>query len=72
MRDENPSELLLTDEAAQVLRVTPATLKLWRLRGAGPRFIKMGRRVAYRLTDLERYMTTCERSSTSDTGPAAA
>jgi len=65
-----PSELLLTPEAALHLRVTPATLKLWRLRGIGPRFVKLGRRVAYRLADLESYLVACERQSTS--GPAAA
>lgn len=58
--------LLNTDEAAQFLRLAKNTLEVWRLRGTGPIFLKLGRRVLYRSADLERFTTEKERRSTSD------
>lgn len=35
-------ELLDNDGAANLLRIRPNTLEIWRLKGFGPPFIKMG------------------------------
>jgi predicted DNA-binding transcriptional regulator AlpA len=47
------AERYLTEaETARVLRLTPRTLQRFRRSGAGPRFVKMGARVRYRIADL--------------------
>lgn len=35
--------------------VSPRTLERWRWTGTGPRFLKVGGRVIYRLADVEAY-----------------
>jgi DNA-binding transcriptional MerR regulator len=49
--------LLLTDEVADRMRVTPGTLKIWRHRGLGPPFYRYGRRVVYRASEVEQWIT---------------
>jgi predicted site-specific integrase-resolvase len=61
------NELSTTEEAAQFLRLQRQTLEAWRLKGTGPAFLKLGRRVVYRREALERFMAESERRSTSDT-----
>ena len=46
---------LNTKEAAVFLGVKPQTLINWRFERKGPDYIKMGRRVVYRLSDLKKY-----------------
>jgi excisionase family DNA binding protein len=61
--------LLTQDEAAEYLRVSPRTLERWRLLGIGPRYVKLGgRKVACRLADLDAWINSQLRSSTSDAG----
>jgi predicted DNA-binding transcriptional regulator AlpA len=48
--------LLTPDEAAAWLRSSERTLERWRGEGAGPRFVRLGRRVVYRLADLETWI----------------
>lgn len=60
--------LLTTPEAAEYLGLQPATLEIWRCRGGGPRFCKIGRSVKYRQADLEEFINNSLRSSTSDQG----
>jgi hypothetical protein len=62
-RNLNPdaflAEVLTTAEAAEFLRVSPDTLKLWRKRAQrrGPPYVKVGRRlVRYLLEDLTSYL----------------
>lgn len=35
--------------------ISPRTLERWRWRGTGPRYIKIGGRVVYRLEDIEAF-----------------
>jgi len=35
--------------------LSPRTLEQWRWRGVGPRYLKLGGRVVYRLDDVEAY-----------------
>ena len=44
-----------TIEAAARLGLKPATLEVWRCLGRGPRFLKIGRKVFYRIEDLESF-----------------
>jgi excisionase family DNA binding protein len=54
---ESPSEnRSLTDvEVAERLGVSRFTVRSWRLKGVGPRFLKMGRAVRYRSRDVDEY-----------------
>jgi excisionase family DNA binding protein len=47
---------ILTDvEVAERLGVSRFTVRSWRLKGVGPRFLKMGRAVRYRSEDVDDY-----------------
>lgn len=56
---------------AQRWSVSPRTLERWRWTGQGPRFLKIGGRVVYRIEDIEAYEAEQLRSSTSSTTEAA-
>jgi excisionase family DNA binding protein len=49
--------LLSTDAAAKLLGVSPGTLVVWRSTGRYPLpFVKVGRRVMYRLEDIHAFI----------------
>jgi excisionase family DNA binding protein len=54
-------------EAAKLLRLSERTLERLRLQGGGPLYIKCGRSVRYRETDLEAWIASRIVSSTSAT-----
>jgi hypothetical protein len=43
-------------QVAAQLNVKPGTLRKWRLLGRGPEFLRLGRAVRYRVTDLEEWL----------------
>ena len=45
-----------TVDAAGYLDLPPRTLDMWRYKGTGPPYIKIGRHVRYRQSDLDRYL----------------
>ena len=45
--------------------VSERTLQRWRLEGIGPKFLKLGRLVRYRQSDLDRWVDAQLRTSTS-------
>ena len=49
-------QLLTLSEAADILRTPVATLRYWRHLGIGPDGFRMGRRVMYRIDDLDRWI----------------
>lgn len=51
------SRYLTNTEAAVFLTLSPKTLNKLRVIGGGPRFRKLGRRVVYKLSDLEEWAT---------------
>ena len=66
------TRLLTSPEAAAYLSRQPQTLRLWRVRGFGPRYIRMGNapyaRVAYRTQDLEEWLAARTfRNTTQET-----
>jgi len=64
------NELLMTNEAADFLRLSARTLERMRVEGTGPRFLKAGpglrARVLYRQTDLEDWLASYSFASTSE------
>jgi predicted DNA-binding transcriptional regulator AlpA len=59
-------ELLTVLQAADRLRLSPATLQRHRTRGTGPKYVKLGRRIAYRGIDLEDWVGNRLATSTAD------
>jgi hypothetical protein len=57
-------DLLTPREAAGALKSNPRTLERWRTDGAGPPFVKVGRRVAYRRIDLQEWLASRVRRNT--------
>lgn len=61
------SNALLTPEhAATRLGVAKQSLAKWRVSGTGPVFVKVGSRVFYRPQDLDAWVETRLRRSTSE------
>lgn len=62
-------KVLSNDEAARFLGLSPRTLPGMRRRGDGPPFIKLGaRRLGYLESDLQKWVESQRRRSTSDPG----
>lgn len=49
-------QLFTRSEAAAYMRLSPQTLATWASRGVGPTFLRVGRAVRYRLSDLNVYL----------------
>lgn len=62
--------LLRSDAAAAILGLQPQTLRAWRLRGFGPRYVRVGHgdrgRVFYRHEDLVAWLESRTFASTSE------
>ena len=61
-----PMTYLDAHQAAEFLRLSPRTLEKQRVVGGGPQFMKLGRRVIYRLEDLEAWANDRTCRSTAD------
>ena len=60
------SNLLNVKEAAKYLdTVTYRTLDRWRSQGIGPKFVKIGRHIRYKIADLEEFI---EESTVANVG----
>jgi Helix-turn-helix domain len=58
--------MLTTHEAAQRLAWSVRTLERLRLTGLGPRYVKVGKCVRYRVSDLEAFVASRVIASTSE------
>lgn len=54
------------DGAADLTGLSVSTLNKMRLTGDGPAYLKLGRRVAYDVADLDAWMASKRRHSTSE------
>jgi len=59
-------EYLSEGELAERYGVPPRTAQRWRHTGHGPRYTKIGRRVAYRVADIEEWLATHTYASRAD------
>ncbi len=50
------TKLLRLADVAELTGVPVATLRFWRHQGTGPRSAKIGRRVVYRESDVQRWV----------------
>ena len=55
-----------TEAAAHLLNVSAVTLAKWRVSGEGPQFLKFGRSVKYRISDLQEWILGQQRESTAE------
>ena len=62
----NVTKVVTTIEAARVVGLSESTLAKMRLNGNGPIYCKLGRRVVYRLNDLEQWLQSRTARDTSD------
>ncbi|QXU53956.1 AlpA family transcriptional regulator [Rhodococcus sp. LW-XY12] len=65
------SPLATAEEVAEYLRTTTTKLANDRYRGIGPKFVKHGRRVLYRWTDVYAWTEANLMQRTDDTPGAA-
>ena len=54
-----------TNEAAEYIGLKKCTLEAWRCRGGGPVFLKLGKACRYRKEDLDDFINSHIRTSTS-------
>lgn len=59
------SPMLSTSEAATYCGLSRSTFEKLRVYGGGPRYIKFGRRVVYDVADLDLWISSKRRASTS-------
>lgn len=64
-----PHSILLNEQtASEMIGLKVATLRKRRWQGLPPKFLKVGSKVFYKQEDLQKFLESCERSSTSDKG----
>jgi predicted DNA-binding transcriptional regulator AlpA len=62
------SALLTEKQVAAMLSLEPATLRNWRVKGQGPRFVRLSRRaIRYSRVDVDEWLASRARRSTSAT-----
>lgn len=49
-------KLMTQAEVKEITGLADSTLEQWRLKGKGPKFIKLGRLVRYRTSDVQAYI----------------
>ncbi|MEI7605930.1 MAG: helix-turn-helix domain-containing protein [Rhodospirillaceae bacterium] len=65
MSEHIPNPCRDTAAAAAFLSLSPKTLEVYRCRGGGPPFARLGRRVVYRERDLELWVSARMRTNTA-------
>ena len=65
------SRYLRTKSAADYCGSAESTFEKLRVTGDGPPFIKIGRTVVYDLDDLDHWLSSKKRTSTSDAGASS-
>lgn len=62
-----PIKLLNNAQTAQLIGVRPNTLEIWRIRGKGPAYRKVGRLVRYVEAEVRSWLDDQVRENTSQT-----
>lgn len=60
------SDLVTPDVLAKKLGKSKAALAQWRYLGLGPKFVKLGRNVRYRATDVDAWLDAQTRQCTGE------
>lgn len=62
--------LLTTPQAANQLGLKPETLEVWRLKGGGPEYVKLGKAVRYSQEAIDKFIVSHTRTNTSQIAEA--
>jgi predicted DNA-binding transcriptional regulator AlpA len=54
----DPEGLLDEREVARITRMSVSTVQKWRFDGIGPKYLKIGKSVRYRLADVRRFINS--------------
>jgi predicted DNA-binding transcriptional regulator AlpA len=65
LNEVNMESFLNEKEVAEKIKVSLGSLRRWRLLQRGPRFVKVGALVRYRVEDLEQWMETLPTGGTA-------
>jgi predicted DNA-binding transcriptional regulator AlpA len=71
MNFQNTDKLLTQKEVKEITGLADSTLEQWRLKGKGPKFIKLGRLVRYRLSDVDTYISRLQGFNSTTEADAA-
>lgn len=52
-----PEDTLTVEEVAEMCGVQPTTMRFWRHQNRGPVSVKVGRRLVYRRSDVEQWLS---------------
>jgi predicted DNA-binding transcriptional regulator AlpA len=63
-------ELFDTEAVADYTGLSPVTLRRWRMTGAGPRFVRLGRAVRYRKAAVDAFLAGREYTTTAEADAA--
>jgi len=71
--NETPIPAMTEQEVARRLKLSVATLRSWRHRRRGPRYVRLGRAVRYLASDVEQFVqsSAVEHGAVRDDAPAA-
>ncbi|WP_141872071.1 helix-turn-helix transcriptional regulator [Microbacterium saperdae] len=58
MTDSPLQQVLTQDQLAHTLQIPARTLEDWRTRSYGPPFIRVGKRVRYRASDVDAWLSS--------------
>ena len=64
--NEQQISAMTEQEVARRLRLSVATLRAWRLRRRGPRYVRFGRAVRYLASDIDLFVQSCAVDDASD------
>jgi len=63
--DNQRPTMFTVAETAEYLGLAQSTLNKWRCIGGGPKYLKMGKAVRYRLSDIQEWLEENQRAHTS-------
>jgi predicted DNA-binding transcriptional regulator AlpA len=64
-------KLMNQKEVKEITGLADSTLEQWRLKGKGPKFIKLGRLVRYRTSDVQNYIAGLQGFASTTEADAA-
>jgi hypothetical protein len=60
-------KLVNEDEASEIIKLKPSTLRKRRCWGMPPAYLKIGSKIFYDVVELEKFLDSCICNPTSDT-----
>lgn len=58
--------LILSVQLSSYIGISSQTLAHWRMTGVGPKYVKMGKAVAYKAGEVRTWLSSCEKAATCE------